>query len=225
MTPAGGFGPGFFGKIPGRGDFVGQGLPRTVLDPWDRWLQAALGHSRRGIGREWDRLFAAAPAWRFVLVPGLCGDDGAAGVLVASTDSIGRLYPLVVAASLPPDIDPELLPFAAAGWFAGAEAMALDASQGRASPQDLAGGMAGLGRPVAGNGARFPSHRALLAEMLGPLPAAPSLWWSRGRGPVQPSILVCPGMPRPDGFTAMLDGDWRRWGWRDQEREDEDEDG
>ncbi|MCG5244320.1 type VI secretion system-associated protein TagF, partial [Azospirillum doebereinerae] len=43
-------GVGFHGKLPARGDFVGHGLPREVLDPWDVWLSAALGEAGRRLG-------------------------------------------------------------------------------------------------------------------------------------------------------------------------------
>ena len=40
-----------------------------------------------------------------------------------------------------------------------------------------------------------------------------SLWWSEGSDDVAPSLLVCRGLPRPEGFSAMLQGSWSRYGW------------
>jgi type VI secretion system protein ImpM len=32
-----------------------------------------------------------------------------------------------------------------------------------------------------------------------------SLWWTDGAPGVEPSMLMCAGMPRAERFTAMLD--------------------
>ena len=41
---------GFYGKIPGRGDFVQAGLPRAFVDPWDAWMQRMILASRAVLG-------------------------------------------------------------------------------------------------------------------------------------------------------------------------------
>ncbi len=41
---------GFFGKLPARGDFVRQGLPRSFTDTWDAWVAGALAGSRDRLG-------------------------------------------------------------------------------------------------------------------------------------------------------------------------------
>jgi type VI secretion system protein ImpM len=35
-----------------------------------------------------------------------------------------------------------------------------------------------------------------------------SLWWTAGSPDVEPTMLTCAGMPRAQGFAAMLNGTW-----------------
>ena len=107
---------GVYGKLPSYGDFIRRGLPQSFVVPWDAWLQTVVGAAREALGDEFAALWAAAPGWRFVLPPGVCGDDGVAGVLLTSHDSVGRCFPLTLAALIqqgqaPPGED----------WYATAE--------------------------------------------------------------------------------------------------------
>ena len=52
----------------------------------------------------------------------------------------------------------------------------------------------------------------LLHLLIGSRTSAYSLWWSDGAEFVDPSLLLCEGLPPVQGFAAMLNGDWRRWG-------------
>lgn len=210
-------GVGFHGKVPARGDFVGHGLPREVLDPWDGWLATALGEAGRQLGNGWERLFVSAPVWRFALSAGLCGGAPVAGILMPSADRVGRLYPFTIAAALPEPADLSLTPAACAGWFARAEAVAADACRAGADVEGLPARLAILGPPEAdmvGAGTA-----ALVGRLTGPLPECASLWWTRGGGRVAPSLLACRGLPGGARLAAFLDGAWDRWGWEDLEAE------
>ncbi|WP_299362916.1 TagF domain-containing protein [uncultured Paracoccus sp.] len=72
---------GFWGKLPTRGDFVGRGLPDGFRRQWDGWAAAHL--ARRG---DWPsgglrlRIQGRARA--------------AAGLVLPSTDAVGRRFPL-----------------------------------------------------------------------------------------------------------------------------------
>lgn len=114
---------GFFGKLPARGDFLRAGLPRRFTDPLDDWLRTALGAARAACGEHWDEVWTAAPAWRFALPPGACGPDPALGVMLASRDSVGRSFPLILA-RLAPASDPMAAAFLAAAERAGRSAIA-----------------------------------------------------------------------------------------------------
>lgn len=40
-----------------------------------------------------------------------------------------------------------------------------------------------------------------------------SLWWSNGSERIAPCLLVCPGLPDAERFTALLAGDWSQRSW------------
>ena len=80
--------PGLFGKLPAHGDFVRRNLPRSFVSPWDRWLS-------EGVRATPD---ATWTAWRFHLAAGRCGPAAVAGVIVPSSDSVGRRFPMTLAA-------------------------------------------------------------------------------------------------------------------------------
>lgn len=52
----------------------------------------------------------------------------------------------------------------------------------------------------------------LLHLSISSLSSVYSLWWSDGAEGIAPSLLLCKGLPPTQGFAAMLDGEWRRWG-------------
>jgi serine/threonine-protein phosphatase Stp1 len=97
---------GVYGKLPHHGDFVRRGLPHSFVQPWDEWLQACLGAARDSLGSDFAPLWAAAPAWRFRLPAGVCGDSAVAGVMLVSQDSVGRPFPLTLAALFDEDDAP-----------------------------------------------------------------------------------------------------------------------
>jgi type VI secretion system protein ImpM len=219
---------GLFGKLPARGDFLRRGLPAGLTAPLDAWLQAALAASRAALGEGWPALWLESPIWRFAAAAGVCGPVPAAGILLPSTDRVGRCFPLVLAAPLPAATAlPDLLRGAEA-WYARLEAAALDLLDETAAVETLEAALAAIGEPPLPDGnAPRPDLRLPLPEN-GPLqaPAAwdlaglallGSLWWSpQGAPRVAPSLLACAGLPRPAGFAAMLDGDWTRWGWSER---------
>jgi type VI secretion system protein ImpM len=85
---------GFFGKLPARGDFVRAGLSRRFTDRWDRWLQLVLPVCRQSMGPDWDRIWHAAPAWRFALTDTI----PVIGLFMPSIDRAGRHFALTIAA-------------------------------------------------------------------------------------------------------------------------------
>ena len=65
--------PGYFGKLPAAGDFVQRRLPPVFVDAWDRAFSHALAGARDLLGDAWLQAYHAAPAWRFLLSPGIVG--------------------------------------------------------------------------------------------------------------------------------------------------------
>jgi type VI secretion system protein ImpM len=91
-TPSEGFAVGWYGKIPGTGDFIARRVPASFSEPWDRWLQDAIEGSQQRLGAGWRDAFLSMPAWRFALGPGVLGASAWAGLMVPSVDAVGRYF-------------------------------------------------------------------------------------------------------------------------------------
>jgi type VI secretion system protein ImpM len=186
-----GLAPGFFGKIPSRGDFVRLGLPRGFVDPWDDWLRQVLHGSRVLLGEAWLPAWMEAPIWRFALAGGACGADAVLGVMMPSIDRAGRHFPLTLAALVPGATIGELA--AAAGGFLDiAEAAGLEALEHDLSPEALAGRLVGAG---SGAAATVPAL---------PAPAG-SAWWTDGSPFVPAGAFTLASLPDAIRFAQMLD--------------------
>jgi len=88
---------GFYGKLPGEGDFVTRRLPWEFTAAWDDWLQQGMQASRAALGEGWLERYLSAPIWRFQLAPGVCGPLAWRGLFFASVDRVGRYFPLTLA--------------------------------------------------------------------------------------------------------------------------------
>ena len=120
---------GFFGKLPTHGDFVSTGLSRNVQGALDSWLQAGLQATQQEMGEEWEDRFRSMSAWRFIIERGLWGPVTLAGVIVPSTDRVGRSFPLVIAAQLYGFMDHPRRLYLDAPWFTASEAIAESAAK------------------------------------------------------------------------------------------------
>ena len=220
--------PGFYGKLPARGDFIGRRLGRPFIDAWDCWLQEALLASKTALGPQWLEIYLTSPVWHFALGAGCCGPNALAGLVMPSVDSVGRYFPLMLGAELPAGCDLASFVTAASAWYEALEDLALSAlSEGfdpdrfeqpiplpaprpaGPSPASLEtltppgrhvalvdGGLAGICREHAD---AITTHR--------------TLWWTSGSERVSPCLLICPGLPPPAAFPALLDGAWPSHGW------------
>lgn len=183
---------GYFGKVPTHGDFVSRRLPDDLVAAWDAWLQGCIAASRAQLGAAWLDHYLTSPVWRFGIAPGVLGSDGLGGVMMPSVDRVGRYFPLMIGA---PGARPLLDWFQQHGdWFDEIEDLA------RAS-LDPAFRLEML--DAASEPALLSSHVILRGR---------SLWWTVGDDGIEGTPLVCAGMPRPQMFTAMLDGSWLA-GW------------
>ena len=91
-------GVGFYGKLPGLGDFVRRRLPSDFVERWDRHFQRALDTGRRELGEQWTAAWLQGPAWCFVLRAQACGNDAWCGLIGPAADRLGRAFPMVLAA-------------------------------------------------------------------------------------------------------------------------------
>lgn len=227
---------GFFGKLPSRGDFIGRHLPKSFLEPWDAWLQAAIAHSHGQLGESWREYYCTSPIWRFTLGAGLCGPTACAGILMPSVDRVGRYYPLAIIAPLALNGLLLTLPTAGAAWFQQAERLALDAlDRDDLDLDDFSQQVTTLDAPpvanfvtagtVTGNAWYCSPLESLDEAQISPVLASyllkkafpqPSLWWTEGSEQIARCLLICDGMPPVTGFVALLAGNWRHWGWNEQ---------
>lgn len=182
---------GWYGKLPGLGDFASRRLPPLFIEPWDRWLASGLAEWRAG-DETWLDAFLAAPTFRFALGAGVPFEKspGYAGVLMPSVDRVGRYFPLTVVRLRSPD---ELhLP---TPWLQAAEGCAVAALEGDWEAE------------------RFDAELALLdgqadddnASWIDWPEPGQAMWWCERDGEVQPSITTA-GLPRGHGFVRLLGG-------------------
>jgi type VI secretion system protein ImpM len=226
------FETGWYGKLPVNGDFVTRRLPAAFIEPWDAWLNNMLAGSREILGEGWREAFLSAPAWRFVLAPGVIGLQGWAGLIVPSVDSVGRYFPLTVVSGLPArSIDPVATLVRAHNWYAEVEpvvsvALSPDAELGtfdaqlanRRFPEDLVAtleeteetipprsrGQRALWIPLGPEFEGEAGLRGLAKPLAGPL----SAWLAEESEIFGRSLMLCEKLPAADQFCAMLNGEW-----------------
>lgn len=233
--------PGYYGKIPSKGDFITRHLPRSFVDPWDQWLQSSIAASKTQLGEQWLDFYLTCPIWRFVISNEVCNDQAWIGIMIPSVDSVGRYFPFSIA--LPLSTTNHLLDIASNEneWFTQAEALALTAldqsiqlealnhtldelnlsnsltNPGNSPAQEIS-------RPELNNNGHWhlscettsainTSLISLLEQLLYERLSHFSAWWTNGSEHVEPSLLVCKDLPSPDSFSALLDGQWQARGW------------
>ena len=173
---------GFYGKVPARGDFVRAGLPREFTDPWDEWLQSVIAGSQSIMGEAWLPAYLQAPIWSFSLPPGMCGAQGALGLMLPSVDKAGRYFPLTFAALHANGIDPT----EGEAWLARCEAGGLAALEQDAPPQEITAmiGSADLAGKVVRD--------------------REAIWWSEGSARVAPGRITLLCLPDAATYATML---------------------
>lgn len=224
--------PGFYGKLPARGDFIGRRFARPFVDVWDNWLQEAMLACRSALGPHWLETYLTSPVWRFALAASACGPSAVAGLVIPSVDKVGRYFPLMLGRELAPEVDPACFVPAAASWYQALEDLALSAlSEGfdlasfdRPLPAIAIGSAAPKAGPAAapappGRHIAFDadadagSQLAALCRDHEGATDRRTLWWTSGSEHVAPCLLICPGLPSAASFPSLLDGDWPSRGW------------
>lgn len=227
--------PGFYGKLPSKGDFVTRRLSQKFVENWDSWLQNGLQTSQDRLGEDWLSVYMTSPIWRFALSAGVGDKDVVTGVLMPSVDRVGRYFPLTLAVTLETCPTIAGLPKQAASWYADAEEAALMALEEGSDFEDVderiqalgvpslvdvalptleeSAGEAGLRLPVDPSNELMPDYVGLLGHFLSVSYPRYCLWWTAGSEKVVPSMLVSSGLPSMGAFVAFLDGQWRESGW------------
>ncbi len=231
---------GFFGKIPGHGDFIDRGLPASFKETWDNWLQHGLSSSKTVIGESWLNVYLTSPVWRFALCSGVCGPQAWAGILIPSVDRVGRYFPLTIATSLPTDSVPIQLVVTGADWFDGIESLARQALEHDTTDANaLAMALEELGDLDITNANLRTTDNTVAGQMGGALAlpftygsspgqgllaythqmtrarfgASYSAWWTQGSDLVHPVLMVCSQLPVPESFAGLLADEYASAGW------------
>jgi type VI secretion system protein ImpM len=185
---------GLFGKLPARGDFVRENLPRDFIDGWDGWWQRGLAETQARWRDEWYDAWLEAPVWRFMLPPGLCGKNGVLGLWLPSVDKVGRYSPLTIAAAAPCDWLPyvgEMTSFLAAAEEAGRNALEYDLTPADMLERIQAAFVAAEGPALE------------LAFVPGRV-----AWWTEGGPRVVARFETGTALPEGSDFAALIDDDW-----------------
>ncbi|MET3442218.1 type VI secretion system protein ImpM [Variovorax paradoxus] len=124
--------PGWFGKLPGMGDFAHRRLPESFRSVWDQWLQRGLARLRDRHA-DWTEHYLEAPIWCFALGPKVAGEGAWIGVLMPSVDGVGRYFPFTLAVQLDASVGEMLRGDAlrsALQWWANGTQAALEGLEG-----------------------------------------------------------------------------------------------
>ncbi len=193
---------GIFGKLPARGDFVRENLPRSFTDPWDAWWQRGMAGTQDLAGDSWRASWLEAPVWRFMLPPGLCGGDGVIGVWLPSVDKAGRYYPLTLAATA--GFDWTTWPGRLAGFLSALEAAGRDALEYDLAPDVLARRAADALAGAEDLSASGPGPDIPWPEVA----PGTAVWWTDGGPRVAARHVTGTELPEGAGFAALLDDRW-----------------
>lgn len=232
---------GYFGKIPTQGDFMSRRLPRQFIELWDGWLQQGLSKSQKQLKDQWLDKYLNCPVWWFGLSAGLCDDNDWLGVIIPSVDRVGRYFPLTIAAPFPPVASAYFAMVQADEWMRKVENIALYALNEQFDLQHFHDLLDDLGDPneycappplfnaklnamLSQTLWRFSAHDPLTTNMeltfvneqlIKGQNENYSIWKNGQAKSFVQSTLLCRNLPAPDTFAALLDGQWKKWGWGD----------
>lgn len=136
---------GYFGKLPGSGDFVSRGLPRALIARLDAWLHDGMADLPASVGADWLDYYLVAPAWSFLLPAGTWDEGILLGALIPSVDRVGRYFPLAAVRAVAADTPAGACLPPASDWHAASRALLLRALRETQTPDELMAGLASLG--------------------------------------------------------------------------------
>jgi type VI secretion system protein ImpM len=85
---------GWYGKLPGAGDFAARGLPAQLQEQLESWIGNGLIQFRHR-SPDWSHLFTLASTWAMLIPRGIFCESALVGCIAPSRDRVGRLYPIV----------------------------------------------------------------------------------------------------------------------------------
>ncbi len=220
---------GWFGKMAALGDFSHRRLPPEFVQRCDEWLSRGVQASRQQLGERWLPTYLHAPLWRFAWSPGIAGPQWWMGVIMPSVDNVGRYFPLLIAqpSACAPDSGADqaalqrwmdhVAQAAMATLQPGCSVEAFEAQLAQAPhwqaspPQGLPSGQRLVGRDrYAGTaqGSLAGWLEGVATAHLHQAVQGQSLWWRPDDGRSSGSLSMGPGLPAPDHFIDLLQGQW-----------------
>ena len=97
---------GFFGKLPGYGDFIQRNVCPELVKYWDNWLLKSISSSHEQLGDLWRSKYFNSPIWRFVIKQDSLSSTAVAGFIMPSVDKAGRCYPFTVLCQAESEVNP-----------------------------------------------------------------------------------------------------------------------
>ncbi|WP_394144957.1 type VI secretion system-associated protein TagF [Vibrio atypicus] len=219
---------GYFGKVPARGDFIQANLPNDFVISWSEWLQAVIAVSKEQQDEKWLDLYLTSPVWHFALSPGVCSETTLIGTLMPSVDQVGRHFYFTIAK---PVKGGPISYWSDKGWCQPAEDKILSVLDDDTDVVEWAENIKNLEvvdyKHVALNLENYAnisnqlvvtSESELDTDRLLHFHSKQALgryciWWTQGSDHVPECTLFTEGLPLVSQFSAMLDGDWEKWGW------------
>lgn len=191
--------PGWYGKLPGMGDFARRRLPDHFLQAWDTWLQNGM-HAMRSRHADWVDRYLQGPVWFFALGTEVIGPLPWVGILMPSVDSAGRYFPLAVLKAL--DEPRTELRGPNAAWLnrywqlsAQVAVAALDQDLDAARFESaLAQNFDGFGTGQGGSDLASVVH----------LPAVGQSSWQQSLHEASSADFACRGLPRGQAFDVLF---------------------
>lgn len=203
---------GWFGKLPSLGDFASRRLAPEFIEAWDGWLSSGLSAWQASVPEGWLQAYLAGPSWRFIAMPGVlpgrCASLAWAGVLMPSVDRVGRYFPFTLAQPLAQLPAEPTQAGALLSWLHRLDDLAVDALHEDWSPDQLETALAreGAAPPEPVPDAIFSCPLPGLADPRLQTRLHGHVLWLADDASGRLSVRLHRGLPRGDGFAALLAG-------------------
>lgn len=214
---------GFYGKMPCKGDFVGRGLPRALIDRLDLWLQQGMVQSRERLGEGWLDHYLVSPIWYGYFAAGVVDERPWIGAMVPSIDRVGRYFPCLILLPLAAELPHLAALEAQRPVLAQAGELLLDSLEDGfdfdrfcervsqlqaipvAGPAAVPAPLPDLAAPRMRN--LYPQRDRWQGARLPDLLGSPCVWFSEGSTTIAPQLLLSEGLPSPSHFAQLLTGE------------------
>ncbi len=216
---------GYFGKLPTLGDFVQHILPQDFANSWHPWLQQCMAEAKESLGEQFLTYYLNCPAWKFLLAPGVCGEQAVAGLTIPSVDRVGRYFNFTLATVLPMDSNPCSYVMNNRKGMMELENLALDILEKDYSNEEIEVKLRDLAlhfTPTSGSQPNIVSEASYLrisqdralpfsdqaGDMISHLLTQQlqnfSMWWYGQVGQTKSQLLACNGLPATDVYLNLL---------------------